>query len=479
MISDCRPVRALFLLQRPEAWVNFASVWAAMCESQEFAPAIWLLPYNYSDPALSASRAVEARSLLTSHGIPFVEWHDRMQLNAGAWDVVIFGHPYDRERPPQLGFSRVAEVVAHTIYIPYGLPMGGGRKNLNLQYAQPTQIKSSVVVARSVFEKTQYAKHCPSGDAHVQILGHPRFDVLLKELDKQVPDDLADFCGTRTVLLWSSHFSFGHKHSQASNFSTFDLFGPELFDYALQHRDDCCLLWRPHPGLIPALVRDRVLAENELTLLRAELRGNGIFLDESPGHAAAFRVSDGLLSDTGSFLIEYLATGKPILALTNPEGEPLNEEGEALVARLSRAVCLQDIERFIEGVQTGTISQELSEARLDHMPLLDGTAGKRVANLAKSLVLRRTDRDGQIEQPEDCFQPLSGAKGLPGGVSPLRWSDCSAPTPTLNKLCDSLRQSRLAKSQELRIRKWIRRKLNEVRTWGVESLKRQDSFRRS
>ncbi len=479
MKSRSRSIRTLFLLQRPEAWVNFASVWAAMVESEEFEPTIWLLPSNYSKPALSAPRKIEAKVLLRSQGIPFVEWHDGMRLESGVWDVVVFGHPYDRERAPQLCFSRIAEKVPHSIYIPYGLSMGGGKKNLYLQYAQPTQINSSVVVARSAIEKAQYSRHCPTGDGHVQVLGHPRFDVLLKDLEKAVPDKLARFCRNRTVFLWSSHFSFGRRYSQSSNFSTFDLIGPELFEYALIHRQDFCLLWRPHPALIPGLVQDGILSERELVLLRAELHDNGIYLDEGPGYAASFRASDGLISDTGSFIIEYLATGKPILALTNPEGEPLNDEAEALVSHLSRAACLEEIEGFMNAVRGGTVDQDLAEARLVFLPLLDGAAGKRVTNAAKALVMQHADSSDPIDNQEFFCRALPSPHVAQRVNSPVKWRNSSVPTPTLNKLCESLREVRLAKSRELRVLKWMRRKLNNVRAWGVESLKRQELFPRS
>jgi hypothetical protein len=472
-----RPIRVLFLFQRPEAWINLASVYAAMHEDPGVEPLVWLLPYNDADQALGESRAGEARSVLKANGVPYVEWRHGMHLRRGEFDVAIFNHPYDRERPPPLWFSRVTDSIPHTIYIPYGLPMGGGRKNLRLQYAQPTQARASAVVARSPFEKAQYAKHCPSGDQHVHILGHPRFDVLLDALQKPVQDHMARFCRGRTVVLWSSHFSFGHAYSQSSNFSTFDLIGPELFEYAIEHRADICLLWRPHPVLFPMLVRDGVMTETDLSRLRIELDASGILLDEQPGHAAAFRVSNALIADTGSFFLEYLVTGNPVLALVNPEGEPLNEEGEALLAHYCRASTPREVEEFIAAVQAGSVNQSLNEARTNHLPILDGSAGIRVAALAKSLV-NGLEGDSELESESAaaastlfrCQAGLQQGRLDNGQVFPV------APTPTLDKLCASLREIRRQKRDESGVRKRIRRSINSVRAGVAEYLKHQASI---
>jgi hypothetical protein len=468
------PVRVLFLLQRPEAWINFASVWAAMRLDPEFSPTVWLLPYNAIDPELSARRAEEARSLLDAKGVPFVEWREGMRLARDDFHVAIFNHPYDRERPTPLWFSRVADAIPHSIYIPYGLPMGGGRKNLRLQYAQPTQIRASAVVARSPFEKAQYAKHCPAGDGHVFILGHPRFDVLLDDLAEPVPDEMARACRDKIVFLWSSHFSFGHVHSQSSNFSTFDLIGPELFEFAAEHREKMCLLWRPHPGLLPTLMRDHLLAAGDLPRLRAELKSRGAFLDDSPGHSAAFRASDALIADTGSFLIEYLVTGNPVLALMNPEGEPLNEEGEALLAHYSKASSPQELEAFMMSVLSGELTQTLDDARANHLPIIDGAAGERVARLAKSLFERsESDLKLQIERYIGAgeWRPQETRKRRcreePDRSMPVE------PTPVLDDLCRSLREVRQAKMRESRYRKQMRRYFNMVRASMTEFVKQQ------
>ena len=462
-------MRVLFLLQRPEAWVNLASVWDAMHADTAFDPTVWLLPYNASDPRTSADKAPQARSLLGSLGVPFVEWHPGLRLEPDTFDVVIFNHPYDRERPRELWFERVATAVRATLYIPYGLPAGGGRKNLRLQYAQPVQMHATAVVARSPFEKSQYARHCPTADAHVHVLGLPRFDRLLRSLECTIPESMSQFANGRTTLLWNSHFSFGHKHSEGSNFSTFDLLGPELFDLARRRNAEVCIIWRPHPGLLPALVGDGLLDSSAIPRLRDELASIGVLLDDSPDHVPAFLASHALLTDPGSFLIEYLAMDRPVLALVNPEGEPANEEAEKLRRTYRVATRPEDVEQFVTDLLSGQCRPPDATLREEHLPLLDRGAGQRVAALVRQLLdvgpNGATVRAAPYRPPvPPMIHPASDAPGH------------RAVTARLDALCRSLIVVREEKRKRARWRKRLLRLRKRVATEALEWLKQHPTL---
>ncbi|MGN2253508.1 hypothetical protein ACFWZ4_09030 [Frateuria sp. GZRe12] len=455
------PCRALFLLQRPEAWVNFASIYEAMLMDDLFEPTVWLLPYNAGDPALSQSRQPVARDLLAAEGIAYTEWRAGMVPTSREFDVVVFGHPYDRERPAELWFDRVAAQIPVTVYVPYGLAMGGGRKNLRLQFAQPTQVRASLVVARSDMERELYAAYCPGGQDHVQVLGHPRFDRLQRELASPPPDDLVQQVAGRKAVLWNTHFSFGPEHSQSSNFSTFDLLGPEIFQFARDHKARFCLIWRPHPGLWPALLRNGLLTADDLPVLREELAVEGIVLDERPQHAPAFAVSDALITDAGSFLLEYLATNKPVRALINPEGEPLNEEAALLVAGYGSISSPDDLNAFLEGLLADAVDAPDPALVHRHLPLLDGKAGARV--------VRAIARLGELEEltlPERL--PVVPICKAASGMAETGVTSQPHGTPTLDQLCSRLWALRDKKRAESRWHKAARRAAKGLRTSAVE-----------
>ena len=414
------------------------------------------------------------RALLRENAIPFAEWHPGWLLNHGQYDAVIFTHPYDRERPRELWFNSLAASIPTTIYIPYGLSMGGGRKNLRLQFDQPTQSGASAVVARSEWEKKMYARHCSAGDAHVHVLGHPRFDYLFQEFGNPVPHEVSEFIDGRLAVLWNSHFSFSHSHSQSSNFSTFDLIGPELFQYAKANRDWLCLVWRPHPGLIPALVRDKVMSRDKIACLRSELAGIGVLLDDTSDHAVSFSASDALLTDVGSFLLEYMATGKPMLTLINPEGEPLNEEASVLVSNNSAATTAGEVFAFIETLRDRIdVQGEMISTDSDHLFGLDGKVGKRVALMIKAMVTGELD---QIEEAcRDCTPIIHARKHRHTPVSACVSKSpitTDIATPALDHLIRELQLLREQKANEAAWRKKLRRACNRIRTSLGEATKR-------
>lgn len=468
MTSADQPIRILFLLQRPEAWLNVESLWHALGKQSHVDCHAWVLPYNACDEATSNVKTPQLVALLQERGIPFDTWQPGMQLQPGLFDVAVLNHPYDRERPRALWLDALRAAVSYVVYVPYGLPAGGGRKNILLQYAQPTQRNADLVIARSALEKQQYARHCPRGDSHVVITGLPRFDALASTLQRPIPDSMARFIGNRTTLMWNAHFSFGHQHSQSSNFSTFDLLGPTFFSLARRYRDQLCLIWRPHPGVIPALQKEGMLEHASLGRLRAELADIGIWWDDSPDHTAAFAASDALATDPGSFVIEYLLMRRPMLVLENPEGEALNDEARMLQASTCTASSPAQVEEFVLSLLEGRCPRPSEEAIARHLPMLDGHAGDRVATEVLRLLGQAVPDNSQlIGRYSATSVPRPAVRHEASPMLPENELD----TPTLDRLCRSLEAFSAGKHRESRLRKALRRISRGVRSLLSEAAK--------
>lgn len=436
-----------------------------MQADRSFAPEAWLLPYNDGDPGLSSERAVSHRALLEAESVPYVEWCPALVLGAGHFDVAVFTHPYDRERPQPLWFQNVRRCVDMTVYIPYGLTVGAGAKNLRLQFAQPLQIGADLIVARSLGEKAMYAKYCPRGDEHVQVLGHPRFDHMLQAVQSCIESDLMARVGDRVAFLWNSHFSFGHRYSQSSNFSTFDLLGPEIFEYFVARRDELCLIWRPHPALFPALIEQRVIQAEQLPALRRELQMLGIVLDEMPGHLPVFACSHAMLSDPGSFLFDYLAMQRPLLVLLNPEGEPLNEEANALVRASGAATSMVQVQAFVDAVINGRIDAgALAERRTRFLPQADGHSAQRICAAISPAPIEVGAGAWGMQERTMVFPVLTRP------LHPQSLQDVAMP-PVLAAMMAGLRSIRAEKMAEGLMRKRVRRALNLGRIWLGENIK--------
>ncbi|WP_323018060.1 hypothetical protein [Castellaniella sp.] len=112
--------------------------------------------------------------------------------------------------------------------------------------------------------------------------------------------------GNRKAVLWNAHFRF-----DAELWSTFDFLGGGIFEI-FEEQPHLFLLFRPHPLLWKQLNNMGVLDRAGVHAFKRELIARGVIIDERPDHRHVFAASAAMLSDVGSFLLEYLVTEKPV-----------------------------------------------------------------------------------------------------------------------------------------------------------------------
>ena len=370
--------RVALFYQFPYSWVNLHSIWEAMCDDPAVDPIVVVLPFLHPYFPWNAEVAVRHLEQL---GVPYYLWNT-FDFAAVGFSAAVFSSPYESTRPPEYAFGQVARLVPVTAYVPYGLEVGGGAENIAFQYQQPASMHANAVFVRSTSVRQMFAKYCPSGDAHVYVTGHPRMD-LSRNLDRfEVDADLVGRVGGRKAVLWNAHFSFGQNM-----WSSLD----RLFDAIIEAfaaRPELVLIFRPHPMLWPRMIQTGLFDAAGLARFRAELEAMGVIIDDRIDHRHAFAISSALMSDPGSFLMEYLPTGKPILYLKNPDGLGLNEEGEALLTVLESAESGEAVAAFLDRVISGEDPGRGQRiAAVDtFFAGMDGEAGRRAARVIGNLM---------------------------------------------------------------------------------------------
>lgn len=371
-------LKVAILHQLPESWGNVSSLWRALEQDTTIEARVILLPFLHADYNWSRQ---SSQRYLDGLGIPYVAW-DELDDQANSFDAVFFTSPYDMTRPLPYQFYSLQQRARFTAYIPYGLEVGGGDENLVHQYGQPVSMHASAVYVRSAGARAMYSRHCPTGDRHVVVSGHPRMDGLADLENFPTDPELLRQIGSRRAVLWNAHFSF-----DADQWSTFDLLAMDIFE-AFAARPDLALLFRPHPLLWQRLVNLGLLDAAGIAALRQELSARGVIIDERPDHRHAFAASSAMMSDTGSFLMEYLVTGKPVLYLVNPHGLGLNEEGEAVARYYDRADSAQGVCAFLDGLDKrpeGDV-QRRKAAIPEFFAEFDGRAGQRIVAHMKEVL---------------------------------------------------------------------------------------------
>lgn len=338
-------VRVLFVAQHPALLAGWRSVISQMQHDDRFVAKVVLCPFLH--PFSSTSTTMEnLRQALIADGIDF-STPDVMHPERFRPHVAFVQNPYDETRPPVFKSSHLIASGARIAYIPYGLEMGGGAWNLKAQFDLPVHRQAWRIFARSARHKAMFAKYCRSGSSHVVVTGHPKFDPPPSKATIQDVALSAKIKG-RKVVLWTPHFSV----TDVPTWSTYKLYNETIFD-TFAKRYDLFLLLRPHP-LFYKSMRDNGHWDDtgEASFRHMIAASDNMWLDDSVDYQAAFRYSDALMTDVGSFLLEYLPTDKPILYLHLPDGLGMNDDG-ALTEYLYEARQQQDIPEFVDMLAGG------------------------------------------------------------------------------------------------------------------------------
>jgi tetratricopeptide (TPR) repeat protein/2-polyprenyl-3-methyl-5-hydroxy-6-metoxy-1,4-benzoquinol methylase len=340
------PVRVAFLVQHPQGWTSLESVWRTMQGDTAFETTIIAAPYQHPYPTEGGPDAIFG--FLEKAGVPFVPWTE-VPLRPGFADIVFVQNPYDVTRPPPLHVPALLKLVPRLAYVPYGIEIGGGERNATMQHDQPLQQLAWAVFARSARHKAMFARHCRTGDAHVTVTGHPKMDAV-RDLAQLPPDEeFARVARGRKIVFWNPQFDLKPDGTGYSTFLIWETF--LLAEFA--RRQDLAFVIRPHPLFFGTLEKRGLWNADQVAdfLARVERAGN-VLIDRRASYLPVFAASAAMLSDASSFLLEYAATGKPLLYLHNPRGPQLNADGEFVGAHCATAATEADIAAFLTAVAT-------------------------------------------------------------------------------------------------------------------------------
>lgn len=158
-------------------------------------------------------------------------------------------------------------------------------------------------------------------------------------------------------IIWAPHHSFpipglGLAEMMVA-FSTFPDVADVMLSVAQKYKDKVQFAFKPHPLL-------RFKAE----LVWGKERADRYFRQweementqlEAGEYMGLFKYSDAMIHDCGSFTVEYLYTGRPVMYLVNgqPHVEKLNDFGRGAYAQHYMGHTREEIERFVEQVIEG------------------------------------------------------------------------------------------------------------------------------
>ena len=161
-------------------------------------------------------------------------------------------------------------------------------------------------------ELTHYSLHY---GVNAVFAGSPRMDDYAKPLEQcSLP---AKIDNGRPIVIYAPHWTI-RFHVNVHDLGTFDLYH-EYFLNMVRQNPDVNFVFKPHPSLESAVVSKGVMSLERYRAYVAEWDSlpNGLHVFDGD-YIDLFRKSSLLITDSASFILEWLPSGHPCLYLGNP-----------------------------------------------------------------------------------------------------------------------------------------------------------------
>lgn len=304
-------IKVVFLLQETVGWPSFESVYEAFSTDPRCEAHLIYVPFEHVNNDKTRDWFLEYKNLdlLIIHCKQY-------QLSKESPDIAFFIKPYDCI-PMQFYIDNVEKIIQRNVYIPYfvnWMAFDNIKYLIDYHFRLPLQYKAWKIFDAPSYIKEYHEHYGYHNGDNVEIIGHPRFDIIHKlgELQESIPAYWKEKIKNRKVFLWNTHVVMATVKDDEKDWSTYRLFGEKILKkFAMEI--DAVLLWRPHPSFFTGLINNGDMSIVEMNKLLSEVElSDNIILDKTSDYRISFVISDALISDASSFLVEYLVTGKPI-----------------------------------------------------------------------------------------------------------------------------------------------------------------------
>ena len=154
----------------------------------------------------------------------------------------------------------------------------------------------------------------------------------------------------RKYVIYAPHWSFDHPNNcNTSNISTFLHNGREILAFAKEHTE-FNWVFKPHPGLEWRLVNAGVWTQKEVDDYYAEWAKISVVCRDSD-YLRLFMASKALITDCGSFLVEYPPCGGAMIHLiSSTQKNPLHPLNQGLYNTFYKVHNLNEMKDVFETV---------------------------------------------------------------------------------------------------------------------------------
>jgi hypothetical protein len=339
---------AFFLIHEP-VW-KYEGIYRLMEKDSRFEPIVIVCPYLVYGEEVMLEEMHKACEAFKKSGYQVIK---SLNEKTGKWlnvkkeirpDVIFFTNPY-------LLTKKEYHISSYIRYLTCYVPYNFGNSHL-YQMMHNLKFHNSLwrFFAETPLHKEFSVKYANNKGVNVLVTGFPGIDTLLDK--NHVPTYIWKQKGKDIKkIIWAPHHTIDDNKS-ALSYSTFLMYADFMLQIANVYKGKIQVAFKPHPILkyklyeLPEWGKERTESfYNQWTNMENGQLVEGDYID-------LFLTSDALIHDSGSFLIEYLYTGKPVLHTDRDPKitERMNEFGVLAYNLHYQANTEDQIREFIENV---------------------------------------------------------------------------------------------------------------------------------
>lgn len=301
-LKNKHPLKVIFYVYDSSRWKS-QSVYDLMVKDERFEPVI-VVTKNYSDKDNMNYQSIDdikknyeffkSLGMNVEYGYD-LEKDDFIPFETFNPDLIFYSHPwyvYKTQGPV------VCSKFALTYYVPYFISDTNEFFEYDLRfhrYLYRHYVPNDII-------RKNYASKMPNKGVNLVTVGHPHLDYFY--LDKKEHE--------KKYLIYAPHWSVCGNNIR---YSTFDWSGYEILQFAQKHTE---LNWvfKPHPALYRSLFTSGYMTQKQADDYFNTWKEIGQIYDTGD-YLDLFMKSYAMITDSGSFLNEYLLTKQPLIHLVS------------------------------------------------------------------------------------------------------------------------------------------------------------------
>lgn len=338
-------IKVAFFLTHESVW-KYDVLFNLMLQHPRFEPEIFVCPvvnYGMKNMLFEMNKSFES---FEKKGYKVIKTYDNETgkyldiKKSFSPDIVFYTNPYKGLQDYRYYINQFSNIL--TCYVPYSIPTVNYEFTYNLDFHNRVW---KIFSETEIHQKMASEKQRNKGINRV-VTGYPGFDPLL--INKRPKEVWKNKKPILKKIIWTPH----HLMNELSKVSNFLEYYDFFLELAINYKDKLQIAFNPHPLLRVKLENDPNWGKektdsyfNKWVNLENGQFGDGYYID-------LFLTSDALIHDSGSFMAEYLITGKPSLFMVRDESvmDYWNAFGEKAIAAHYQSRNQKQVIDFIENV---------------------------------------------------------------------------------------------------------------------------------